>query len=122
MEIASLFDEPFPEEPQPMEAILREVENKIFANSTLYLTPRFFGYINAGGNQAAVLGELLASAVNQICAKWHFSPAASEVEQRVILWIAQLIGYSAEAGGGLVSGVSTGNLVGLAVARKKKAQ
>ena len=41
-----------------MEAILREVENNIFANSTLYLSPRFFGYINSGGNQASVLGEL----------------------------------------------------------------
>jgi len=68
MEIASLFDEPFPEEPQPMKAILREVENNIFANSTLYLTPRFFGYINAGGNQAAVLGELLASSSDRASA------------------------------------------------------
>jgi aromatic-L-amino-acid/L-tryptophan decarboxylase len=122
MEIASLFDEPLPHEPQSMEAILREVENNIFANSTLYLTPRFFGYINTGGNQAAILGELLASAVNQICAKWHFSPAASEVERRVIQWIAQFIGYAPEAGGCLLSGGSTGNLVGLAVARKQKAQ
>jgi aromatic-L-amino-acid/L-tryptophan decarboxylase len=120
-EIASLFDEPLPKEPQPMEAILREVENNIFANSTLYLTPRFFGYINSGGNQASVLGELLASAVNQICAMWHFSPAASEVERRVIRWIAQFIGYSPEAGGCLLSGGSAGNLVGLAVARKQKA-
>src|SRR5260370_3740532 len=122
MEIASLFDEPFAEEPQAMEAILREVENKIFANCTLYLPPRLFGYINAGGNQAAVLGELLASAVNQICAMWHFSPAASEVERRVIRWIAQFIGYPSEAGGCLLSGGSAGNLVGLAVARKLKAQ
>ncbi len=121
-EIAALFDEPLPQEPQPMEAILREVENNLFANSTLYLTPRFFGYINAGGNQAAVVGELLASAVNQICAKWHFSPAASEVERRVIRWIAQFIGYAPEAGGCLLSGGSTGNLVGLAVARKQKTQ
>src|ERR1700756_1219626 len=29
MEIASLFDEPLPQEPQPMEAIVREVENHI---------------------------------------------------------------------------------------------
>lgn len=121
-EIASLFDELLPQNPQRMKAILREVENNIFANSTLYLSPRFFGYINAGGNQAAVLGELLASAVNQICAKWHFSPAASEVERRVIRWIAELIGYAHEAGGCLLSGGSTGNLVGLALARKQKAQ
>jgi aromatic-L-amino-acid/L-tryptophan decarboxylase len=122
MEIASLFDEPLPQEPQPVEAILREVENHIFGNSTLYLTPRFLGYINSGGNQASVLGELLASAVNQLCAKWHFSPAASEVERRVIQWIGQFIGYAPEAGGCLLSGGSAGNLVGLAVARKQKSQ
>src|SRR4029453_12598229 len=76
MEIASVFDEPFPEEPHRMEAIFLEGEKNIFANSTLYLTPRFLGYINTGGNQAAIVAELLASAVNQVCAKWHFSPAA----------------------------------------------
>src|SRR5713101_2096765 len=122
IELASLFDESLPEESQPMASILREVEDKIFANSTLYLSPRFLGYINSGGNQAAVLGELLASAVNQICALWHFSPAASEVEQRVIRWIAEFIGYTLGAGGCLLSGGSAGNLVGLAVARKRKAQ
>src|SRR5262249_13165041 len=101
--------------------ILSEVQTKIFANSTLYLSPRFFGYINSGGNQASILGELLASAVNQIVALWHFSPAASEVERRVIQWIAQFIGYPCQAGGCLRSGGSAGNLVGLAVARKQKA-
>jgi aromatic-L-amino-acid/L-tryptophan decarboxylase len=120
-EIASLLDEPLPEDPLAMACILDQVENKVFANSTLYLTPRFFGYINTGGNQATVLGELLAAAVNQVPAKWHFSPAASEVERRVIRWIAQFIGYAPEAGGCLLSGGSAGNLVGLAVARKQKA-
>ena len=104
MEIASLFDDPLPEDPQPTASILSEVEHKIFANSTLYLSPRFFGYINSGGNYAAVLGDLLASAVNQICALWHFSPAASEVEWRVVRWIAEFIGYPSEAGGCLLSG------------------
>lgn len=121
-QIASLFDEPLPDTPQPMAAILREVEENIFANSALYLTPRFFGYINGCGNQAAIVGELLASAINQLCAKWHFSPAASEVERRVIRWIAQFIGYPSDAGGCLLSGGSAGNLVGLAVARKQNAQ
>jgi glutamate/tyrosine decarboxylase-like PLP-dependent enzyme len=122
LEIAALFDEPLPEEPQPIERILWEVENKIFANSTLYLSPRFFGYINGSGNQAAILAELLAAALNQLCAKWHFSPAASEVERRVIRWVAQFIGYAADAGGCLLSGGSAGNLIGLALARNRKAR
>ena len=120
LEIASLFDEPLPQAPQSMDAILREVENNIFANSTLSLSPRFLGYINSGGNQASILAELLGSALNQICALWHFSPAASEVERLVVRWIADFIGYPS-AGGCLLSGGSAGNLVGLAVARKQKA-
>src|SRR5262245_42356328 len=120
-EIASLFDEPLPIASQSIESILGEVESKIFANSTLYLSPRFFGYINSGGNHASILADLLASALNQIPALWHFSPAASEVERRVIRWLAEFIGYSPEAGGCLLTGGSAGNLVGLAVARKQKA-
>jgi aromatic-L-amino-acid decarboxylase len=120
-EIVSMFDEPLPLEAQPMEELLNEVEKKIFENSTLYSSPRFFGYINSSGNQASILAELLASAVNQICALWHFSPAASEVEGRVIRWIAEFIGYSPTAGGCLLSGGSAGNLVALAVARSQKA-
>src|SRR5215216_6745934 len=54
-EIASLFDAPLPEVPQQVESILKEVERDVFGNSTLYLTPRFFGYINAGGSQVGVL-------------------------------------------------------------------
>jgi aromatic-L-amino-acid decarboxylase len=120
-EIAALFEEPLPEDPQSMPDILQAVQHHIFANSTLCSNPRFFGYINGSGNQAAVVGELLAAAINQICAKWHFSPAAAEVERRVIRWIAEFIGYPPDAGGCLLTGGSAGNLAWLALARSQKA-
>jgi aromatic-L-amino-acid decarboxylase len=120
-EISALFDEALPEDPEPMAAILRDVEEHIFANSTLYSNPRFFGYINGSGNQAAVVAELLAASVNQICAKWQFSQAASEVERRVIQWVAEFVGYGSDAGGCLLNGGSAGNFAGLAVARQQKA-
>ncbi|HSF14251.1 MAG TPA: aspartate aminotransferase family protein [Vicinamibacteria bacterium] len=119
--IASLFEEPLPEEPASMETILRAVETDVIANSTLSLTPRFFGYINGCGNQAAILGSLIAAAMNQVCAKWEFSPSASEMERQVIRWIAELLGYAPRAGGCLLSGGSAGNFVALAVARTRKA-
>ena len=119
-EIAALFRESLPEEGLAIASVLDQVERDVIGNSTLCLSPRFFGYINGSGNQAAILGEMLASAVNQICAKWHFSPAASEVERQVIRWIAEFAGYPKEAGGCLLSGGSAANLVGLALARKRK--
>lgn len=120
-DVAALFHEPLPDEPQSFAAILREVEDKVFANSTYYSNPRFFGYINGSGNQAALLGEFLAAAVNQICAKRHFSPAATEVERQVIRWLTQFIGYVPGASGCLLSGGSAGNMVGLAMARRRRA-
>jgi aromatic-L-amino-acid decarboxylase len=120
-EISALFDEALPEDPEPMAAILRDVEEHIFANSTLYSNPRFFGYINGSGNQAAVVAELLAASVNQICARWQFSQAASEVERRVIQWVAQFVGYGSDPGGCLLNGGSGGNFAGLAMARQQKA-
>src|SRR5579859_312752 len=119
-EISALFREPLPEEAQSIESLLDRIEKDIIGNSTLSLSPRFFGYINGSGNQAAILGEMLASAVNQICAKWHFSPAASEVERQVVRLIAEYVGYPKSAGGCLLSGGSAGNLAGLATARKRK--
>ncbi len=120
-EIRSLFEEPLPEEPQSMDAVLREFEQNIVPNATLSSSPRFFGYINGSGNQAAVIAELLAAEINQIPARWHFSPSASEVERRVVQWLAQFVGYAPEAGGCLLSGGSAGNLAGLATARSQKA-
>ena len=119
-EIASLFRESLPEDAQPIGTVLDQVERDIIGNSTLCLSPRFFGYINGSGNHAAILSEMLAAAVNQICAKWHFSPAASEVERQVVRWIADFVGYPKGSGGCLLSGGSAGNLIGLAVARKRK--
>ena len=120
-EIASLFDQPLPEQGQNMEEVLREVERNVLPSSTLGLSPRFFGYINGGGNQAAIVAELLATALNQICAKWQFGPCATEIERRVIRWIAEFLDFPAAAGGCLLSGGSTGNLVGLALARTRRA-
>src|SRR5258708_20821437 len=64
IEIASLFNESLPKESQPMASILREVGDKIFANSTLYLSPRFLGYIKLAGNQPTVLDHPLSSPRN----------------------------------------------------------
>ena len=116
-EIAATFDEPLPQSPQAIEAILGEVESRVFANSTFYQSPRFYGYINGSGSHAGILAELLSATVNQLCAKWHFAPAAAEVERRVIRWLAEFIGYVPNAAGCLLSGGSAGNLVGLALSR-----
>ena len=74
--------------------------------------PRFFGYITSSAAPIGALGEMLAAAVNPNVGGWPLSPMASEIEAQTVRWIAELIGYPAEAGGLLVSGGNAANLVG----------
>jgi aromatic-L-amino-acid/L-tryptophan decarboxylase len=62
-----------------------------------------------------MLADMLASGMNPHLAGYDQSPAL--VERQVVRWMAELLGFPAEASGLLVSGGSMANLIGLAVAR-----
>ena len=52
---------------------------------------------------------------------WRLSPMATEIEAQTIRWIAELIGFPADAGGLLVSGGNMANFVCFLAARAAKA-
>lgn len=63
------------------------------------------------------LADLLASGLNPNAGGWVLSPAATEVEQRLVRWLADRFGLPPGAGGQLVSGGSLANLTALKLAR-----
>lgn len=120
-QIKALLDEPLPDEPQDIDKVLAKVERDVLGSITNSAGPRYFGYITGGGNQAAVLAEMIKTSINQNNLKWHSSPASTEMETLVMRWVAEFIGYSTESAGVLLSGGSVANHHALAVARKMKA-
>jgi glutamate/tyrosine decarboxylase-like PLP-dependent enzyme len=118
--INALFDGPLPQASTSPEELLKIIEKDVFKTSNFNPSPNYYGYITGGGNQAAILAELLRNGLNQNNLKWHSAPANSEIEKIVIKWICQFIGYPETAGGVLVSGGSVGNFLHLAVMRKAK--
>jgi len=120
-EVQSLFDEPLPEQGIDPGNLLEAVERDVFDTSTLNIGPNFYGYITGGGNQAAVLGELIKAALNQNNLKWHSSPASTELEKLVVRWVAEFVGYPTDCAGVLLGGGSVANFECMAVARKIKA-
>lgn len=120
-EVQALFAEPLPHEPQGIQSVLEQVERDVFGAATLNINPRFLAYVMSGANHVGILGELLSTALNQNCSKWHLAASAAEIERQVVRWIAEFIGYPSDTGGVLVSGGSMANLTCLAVARKAKA-
>ncbi|MBI4760211.1 MAG: pyridoxal phosphate-dependent decarboxylase family protein [Chloroflexota bacterium] len=92
----------------------------LFDHSLFNSHPRFWGYITSSAAPIGILGDFLASAVNQNTGAWFLSPMASEIEAQTVRWIAELLGFPTSCGGILVSGGNMANIVCFLAARQAK--
>ncbi|PKD42441.1 pyridoxal phosphate-dependent decarboxylase family protein [Rhodohalobacter barkolensis] len=117
-DVQALFDEPLPEQGLNVEALLEKVRSDVIGSATMNIGPHYYGYITGGGNQVAILAEMISASLNQNNLKWHSSPISTELEKLVVNWVSQFIGYSDQVAGAILDGGSTANFNCLAVARK----
>jgi glutamate/tyrosine decarboxylase-like PLP-dependent enzyme len=115
--LTRLFDEPLPDGPEPADAVLAEVEQKLLPYCTHVGHPGYMGLITPSPNPIGVIGDFLCSALNQNIGAYSIGPAAVAMERRVIRWLTDLAGYSPAAGGNLTSGGMMANFIGLKLAR-----
>lgn len=111
----ALMTTPLPEGPSSLDAVLHEARMMVYPYPMGNSSPRFFGWVNSPPAPAAILGELLAAALNPSVAGGDH--AAVYLEHGVLRWLRAIVGYPQTSGGLLVSGGSVANLVGLAVMR-----
>jgi aromatic-L-amino-acid decarboxylase len=117
--VKASFAEPLPLEPQGAESAYRDFKQNVLPFPLGNIHPRFWAWVCGSGTPGAMLADMLASAMNSnVHGGDH---AAIYVEQQVLSWLKQALGYPAEASGLLVTGGSVANFVGLAVARNAKA-
>jgi len=114
---ARLPKEP-PERPEPMEAVLQDVEKIIAPGLTHWNHPGFFAYFGITGSGPGILGELLSSAFNVNAMLWRTSPAATELEELVMDWLRQLLGLPPEFMGIINDSASVSSLCAIAIARE----
>jgi glutamate/tyrosine decarboxylase-like PLP-dependent enzyme len=107
-----------PDAPSPAGEIVRTIAGALVEHSLLNGHPRFLGYITSSPAPIGALADLLASAINPNVGVFALSPVATAIEEQTIRWIAELIGYPADAGGILVTGGNMANIVGFMAARK----
>ncbi len=81
--------------------------------------PRFWGWVMGTGTPQAAMADFLSSVMNPNVGGLEQSPVL--VEQQVVKWCAELMGFPSTAGGILVSGGTMANVMGLAVARQQAA-
>jgi aromatic-L-amino-acid decarboxylase len=120
-QLSELLAAPFPEHGGGVEALFRDIQEKILPNCTTVAHRRFLAYVLGPPNGIAPFAEAIAAALNQNCNFWQLSPAASVIERKVVSWFGSLFDYPAPAGGILTSGGSMANQMALSVAMHDKA-
>ncbi len=107
-----------PAQGEPFQAILRDFDQLVMPAVTQWNHPRFFAYFACTGSTPAILGEMLAAALNTNGLHWKTSPAVAELEQRALGWLRQWVGLSDEWFGIVYDTASTSSMHAIVCARE----
>jgi aromatic-L-amino-acid decarboxylase len=118
--LAALPAEP-PEESEPFEKILGDVDRVIVPGMVHWSHPMFLGYFGWTTTAPAILGEIITAPLNVNAMTWRTCPAATELETLVVDWIRQWMDLPREFGGVVYDTASVGVMHALAVAREEAA-
>ena len=101
------------------EGILEDLDRLILPGITHWQAPGFFAYFPCNASGPAIMGELLSAGLGVQGMLWATSPAATELETRMLEWLAQLIGLPAIFEGCIQGTASESTLVALLAARHR---
>src|SRR5438876_526037 len=118
--LAALPAEP-PEEGEPFEKILGDIDRDIVPGMVHWSHPMFLGYFGWTTTAPAILGEIITAPLNVNAMTWRTCPAATELETLVVDWIRQWMHLPQGFGGVVYDTASVGVMHALAVAREESA-
>jgi len=105
---------------EPFEAIFEDFRRIIVPGMTHWQSPSFFAYFPANTSAPSILAEMLTATLGAQCMSWATSPAATELEERMMGWLREMIGLPGEFTGVIQDTASTATLCSLLTAREAK--
>jgi aromatic-L-amino-acid/L-tryptophan decarboxylase len=108
-----------PDEPEPFEAIVRDLDQIVVPGLSHWQHPRFFGYFPCNGSLASVLGDFASTGLGVLGLAWQSSPALTEVEEVATDWMRRMLGLSDAWSGVIQDTASTSTLLALICAREQ---
>ena len=108
-----------PELGEPMVEIFDDFQKTILPGITHWQHPKFFAYFNGNSSPPSVLAEMLTATLAAQCMLWETSPAATELEQRMMEWLRDLLGLPVSFVGSIQDSGSTSNLLAIIAACDK---
>jgi aromatic-L-amino-acid decarboxylase len=109
------FKTSLPTTPAEYRDVYQEFVQNIMPYPTGNIHPRFWAWADGTGTPLAMIAEMLASGLNpNVCAGEHSS---MYVENQVLDWMKEIMGFPASSSGVFVSGGTMSNLTALIIAR-----
>ena len=108
-----------PEAGVGMEEIFADFENVVMPGITHWQHPRFFAYFTSNAAAPSVLAEFLVSAIAPQCMLWQTSPAATEMETRMMDWLRQALDLPEPFQGVIQDSASSATLAAVLTMREK---
>ena len=115
-----------PQESEPFEQMMADVERLILPGITHWQSPNFFAYFPANTSFPAILGELLSAGLGVQGMLWQTSPAATELETHVLDWLVDMLGLpaaflSSGPGGGVIQDTASSAVLAALLAARERA-
>ena len=107
-----------PEQGEPMEAIVADVDRLIVPALTHWSHPSFFAYFATSTSGPGILGELLTAAFDNKAMLWRTSPASTELEEVTLDWLRQMMGLDPGMNGIIYDTASVSSMHAIAAARE----
>ena len=111
-----------PQQPEDMAQILADFQSIILPGMTHWQHPSFFAYFSANNSYPSVLAEMLTATLGAQCMIWETSPAAAELEEKVLQWLQPLMGLPTGWSGVIQPTASDATLCALLTAREQRSQ
>ena len=108
-----------PSGPEPFNNIIRDFQEIIMPGITHWQSPNFFAYFPANSSPPSVLAEMITATLGAQCMNWETSPAAAELEEKMMIWLRDLIGLPDNFEGVIQDSASTATLAAIITAREK---
>ncbi len=108
-----------PDAGEAMEAIFADLDRIVMPGITHWQHPRFFAYFPANASPPSIVAEQVTAAIAAQCMLWQTSPAATELETRMMEWLRAMIGLPETFAGVIQDSASGATLAALLTARER---
>ncbi|NND34437.1 MAG: aspartate aminotransferase family protein [Saprospiraceae bacterium] len=119
-EIKEQIGTTIPARGESLEKIMQDFKDVILPGMVHWQHPNFHAYFNANNSTESILAEMLTSALGAQCMIWETSPAAAELEERMLDWLKDAMGLPRKWEGVIQDTASTATLAAILTARERK--